>query len=109
GAGQVLAEVERDEFFAAHGSRTIDLEFGRQTGAARFERHPRHIDPERLEMGRRRQAQVVVHELRYRRYRNLAFITIALARIPAFDVGQTELIMPIQGAQLVEETEQVAI
>ena len=56
----------------------------------------------------RGQAQIIVGPFRQRRHRHLAIIFVAMARVHIFDGGHQPVFMPVIGADLIEEGEQIA-
>src|SRR5262249_35312172 len=105
GALQVARQIERYERRVVHGRRAVDLELRRQASAAGLEPEPRDEDPERLEVGRLRQPEVVILELGQRRDGDVALYVAVRARavVKGLDRCQQAGVIAVPGTDVLEE------
>ena len=108
GIAEIAAEVQRGERIGGVRRRAVDLVVRRQAGTTIFERDPRHVDVERLEIRRCGQVEIVFAQRLQRRDRGADFI-----RAPGGNGGtggrrHDRHVAAVQRDQIVEEAQQIA-
>ena len=103
-----VREIECDERVGADSRGPVDLEVGRQAGAALVERDPGHIGADRLERGGRRVVLVVVGEALQRRQRDVFEIAVVLPRLLPVELCRQRVDSAVKHTKRVEECHQVA-
>ena len=105
---EVARQIQRNEILPADQVHPGYLEVGRQTRPSVLEGDPRHVDPERLEMRRPRQVQIVVFELGQCRNRNVINEALVLPSFPCLDLGEPVLVMSVPLSDLLEELDEAS-